>query len=178
MNKQVEPKSNKKLFIIIGVVFCVLSVILVVVMRTGEKKKSYNGPIIKDMDIEMTTSTSGSDSKLSGENLSKKQAKIYIYNNCDCESDILHSVLLDSNFSLDATGEVDIKKEDQWKCIKGENVTISDYEHSYKGTLNGEQTEDVMNHKEYNLDNPIRVGCNPGEDFKTEKLKFKWNVRE
>jgi hypothetical protein len=177
MNTQIKPKSNK-MFIIIGVVFCVLTVILVVVTQSGEKKKSYSGPILRDLEIEMATSTSGSDSKLIGENLSKKEAKLYIYNNCDCESDILHSVLLDSNFSLDATGEVDIKKEDQWKCVKGENVTIRDYEHSYKGSFNGEQTDGVVNFKEYNLDNPIKVGCNPGEDFKTEKLKFKWNVRE
>ena len=143
-------------------------------------KKKTAGPIIKDVEVVDVSNESSFESsvEVKGENLSKKEAKLYIYNNCDCESNILHSVLLDSNFSLDSTGEVDIKKEDQWKCIKGENVTIRDYEHSYKGTLNGDKTEGVMNLREYNLDNPIKVGCNPGEDFKTEKLKFKWNVRE
>src|SRR6056300_1492017 len=77
---------------------------------------------------------------------------------------------------------IDVSNESSFESsveVKGENVTISDYEHSYKGTLNGDKTEGVMNLMEYNLDNnPIKVGCGAGEDFKTEKLKFKWNVRE
>ena len=153
-------------------------------VENSHKKKTV-GPIIKDVEVIDVSNESSFESsvEVKGENVTKKAAKIGVYNNCDCESDSIYSVNLSSGANIDGFGgdffAYNSNPEDQWKCVKGENVTISDYEHSYKGTLNGDKTEGVMNLMEYNLDNnPIKVGCGAGEDFKTEKLKFKWNVRE
>jgi hypothetical protein len=138
-------------------------------------------PVIRDMEvIDMSSKSSfqASTEEVKGENVSKKSAKIGVYNNCDCESDEVQVVQMSSGADLKAVGEIEIDEKDQWKCVKGENVTLKDYAHAFTGVRNGESVNGNMNLDSYNIESPIKVGCEAGENFVTTKLKFKWNVRE
>lgn len=167
----------------IYVLWCISSILSI-------RKSTSNvpsSPIIKDMSVETITTTPSRESKTSvsktepeGENISKKPAKLSIYNNCDCASDEVHVLSLNPGIDLSASGEVSINEEDQWKCIKSENMRISDFDLAYSGKYKGKSTNhDGPLEKINNFDTEYKVGCLPDvTEFKTERLKFKWNVRE
>lgn len=145
--------------------------------KAAEKQQ----PIIRDMsvttrdttDITMGAVTDGSQA------VSTKSAKIGVYNNCDCESDEVRVVTMNAGSPMDAQGEIDIQADDKWKCVNGYNIEIFDYRHSYAGTKDGEYTEGSMNiGNPIPLSQPIKVGCEPGENFSTQSLNFKWKMRE
>lgn len=130
-------------------------------------------PIIKGMTV-----TTRDTIDITTDNKTKKEAKIGVYNNCDCESDEVHVTNLAVGQPLDVEGQVNIEAENKWKCVKGYNVKLIDYTHSFTGTKDGEQMDGSMTLSEYNMMNPIKVGCEPGEDFSTQSLNFKWKVVE
>lgn len=145
------------------------------------EKVEKRDPIIRDMvvttsdttDITMGAVTDGSQA------VSTKSAKIGVYNNCDCESDEVRVVTMNAGSPMDAQGEIDIQADDKWKCVNGYNIEIFDYRHSYAGTKDGEYTEGSMNiGNPIPLNEPIKVGCEPGENFSTQSLNFKWKMIE
>lgn len=111
-------------------------------------------------------------------NQTKKESKIGVYNNCDCESDEVHVTNIAAGQPLDLEGQVNIEAENKWKCVKGYNMKVVDYTHSFTGTNDGEQMDGSMTLAEYDMTNPIKVGCEPGEDFSTQSLNFKWKIIE
>jgi hypothetical protein len=59
-------------------------------------------------------------------------------------------------------------------------MRISDFDLAYSGKYKGKSTNhDGPLEKINNFDTEYKVGCLPDvTEFKTERLKFKWNVRE
>jgi len=78
------------------------------------------------------------------------------------------------------TGFISIDKDQQWKCIKHDNMDIRDVELAYSGKKNGSP----VSHSEKGTTtvddfNVYTVGCDPGDtEFRTEGLKFNWSVLE
>ncbi len=110
---------------------------------------------------------------------SKKEASVFVYNNCDCESDIIRGSTAAPNNSLELLGELSVYGDEQWKCIKSKNMSISNFEVAYSGISNGDP---VSYNGQLNMvdkfDN-YKIGCKPGDTkFRTEGLKFNFNVRE
>lgn len=147
-------------------------------------KKETSDPIIKDMivtnmDKSTVLSTNKEEGTVTPVSVTKKQMKVGVYKDCGC-TQALHETFLDVGAPVDATGQIDVDAEDQWKCIKASNAIISDYTHEYTGTKNGNPvSESTTNTDPARLDGrPIYVGCGIGEDYKTTKLKFKWKVAE
>jgi len=177
-------------FVIIGV--CCLCSCLSSMWTTAKgvsaignlSKKESPGPIVKDMivtnmDKSTVLSTNKEEGTVTPVNVSKKQMKVGVYKDCGC-TQTLHETLLDAGSPINASGQVDVNAEDQWKCITASNAIISDYTHEYIGTKNGIPVSDsIINTEPTQLDGrPIYVGCGTGEDYKTTKLKFKWKIAE
>jgi hypothetical protein len=145
-------------------------------------KKETAGPIIKDMvvtNMDTETILATAKDQVTSINLSEKPMSLGVYKDCGC-SEVVHETVVSAGSPLNANGEVEIKAEDQWKCVKASNAIITDLTYEYKGTKNGLPTSDGESKS-----GPLRVdgwtkkvGCEPGEDYETTKLKFKWKVAE
>ena len=145
-------------------------------------KKETVGPIIKDMvvtNMDTETVLATAKEQVTPVNLSKKRISLGVYKDCGC-SDPVHETVIDAGVPLDTNGEVEIKAEDQWKCVKASNAIITDLTYEFKGTKNGLPTSDGDSRS-----GPLRlygwtkkVGCEPGEDYETTELKFKWKISE
>ena len=112
--------------------------------------------------------------------VSTKQATISIYDNCDCTSNEIDNVRFSKGNILPFSGFISINEDQQWKCIKHDNMYIRDVELAYSGKKNGSP----VSHSEKGTTtlhdfNVYTVGCDPGDtEFRTEGLKFKWSVLE
>jgi hypothetical protein len=145
-------------------------------------KKGTAGPNIKDMvvtNMDTETMLATAKEQVTPVNLSKKRISLGVYKDCGC-SDPVHETVIDAGVPLDRNGEVEIKAEDQWKCVKASNAIINDLTYEFKGTKDGLPTS----HSE-SKSGPLRfdrwtqkVGCEPGEDYETTKLKLKWRIYE
>lgn len=113
--------------------------------------------------------------------VSTKHATISIYDNCDCTSNEIDNVRISKGNILPFSGFISIDKDQQWKCIKHDNMHIRDLEMAYSGkndlisvSHSGKGMTDTVNDSSV-----YTVGCDPGDrDFRTEGLKFEWSVRE
>jgi len=112
--------------------------------------------------------------------VSKNDATISIYDDCDCTSNEINGVRIPKGNILPAAGFISIDKDQQWKCIKRDNMYIREIELAYSGIKNGSP----VSHSEKDTttigDSPVyTVGCDPGDtEFRTDGLKFNWSVIE
>ena len=112
--------------------------------------------------------------------VSKNHATISIYDDCDCTSNEINNVHIPKGNILPFAGFISIDKDQQWKCIKRDNMYIRDIELAYSGIKNGSP----VSHSEKDTttigDSPVyTVGCDPGDtEFRTDGLKFNWSVIE
>ena len=145
-------------------------------------KKETAGPIIKDMvvtNMDTETVLATAKEQVTPVNLSEKPMSLGVYKDCGC-SDPVYENEVSVGSPLDTNGEVEIKAEDQWKCVKASNAIITDLTYEFKGTKNGLPTSDGESKSGPLRDNEWtqKVGCEPGEDYETTKLKFKWKISE
>lgn len=146
------------------------------------KKSETTGPIIRDMvvtNMDTETVLATAKEQVAPVNLSKKPMSLGVYKDCGC-TDLVHENVVSAGVPLDTTGEVDIKAEDQWKCVKASNAIITDLTYEYNGTKDGLPTSTgATTTGELRADDwTQKVGCEPGEDYETTKLKFKWKIAE
>ena len=110
---------------------------------------------------------------------SKKEASVHVYNDCDCESNIIRGTTVGAGASLDMIGEISAYGDDQWKCINSKNMNISNFEVAYSGVNFGGDASYEGQLNMLDEFNNYKIGCEPGDDrFRTDGLKFNWKIRE
>ena len=112
--------------------------------------------------------------------VSKNDATISIYDDCDCTSNEIDSVRISKGNILPFSGFISIDKDQQWKCIKHDNMYIREVELAYSGKKNGSPVSHSEKGTTTIVDFPVyTVGCDPGDtEFRTDGLKFNWSVIE
>ena len=112
--------------------------------------------------------------------VSKNHATISIYDDCDCTSNEIDNVRISKGNILPFSGFISIDKDQQWKCIKHDNMVIRDVELAYSGKKNGSPVSHSEKGTTTIRDSPVyTVGCDPGDtEFRTDGLKFNWSVLE
>lgn len=176
-----KNKSTLDLFIKILAFCCICSCISCVVNTSRFFGSLSDSKQTTWVDAEPTPT---SPSSSTGE-VTKKPAKLSVFNNCNCQSDEVSVTSFGAGISKDIEAHTVVQADDQWKCITGTNVLFTDYVHEYSGTTNGLSVNGAIVYNERDhpeeirkLTEPIKVGCSPGENFSTKKLDIKWKVLE
>lgn len=175
-----KNKSTFDLIIKILALCCICSCMSCVV-NTSRFLGSFSNTKAIGIDTEPTQSSPSS----AGGEVTKKPAKLSVFNNCDCQSDEVSVTTFGAGISKDIEAHTVVQADDQWKCITGTNVLFTDYVHEYSGTTNGLPVNGavVYNERDHSkeirkLTEPIKVGCSPGQNYRTNKLDIKWKVLE
>ena len=155
--------------VIIGIVVLVV-VLIILYMTMGGDSEQIDAPIIEDDAKQPVVDTN---------RVSTKDASIGIYSDCDCEDAITSSVIESgTDINVSGKGEMRVSGDQQWRCVKGTNIKLTDYVHEFSEVIAGEEVNETLDMPEHDREPiEIKVGCGVGDNVKTENIEFKWEVR-
>lgn len=159
----------------VGVIIAVVLLIVVLIflyMTMGNSEK-VDAPVVVE---EQQESKKVTDTN----RVSTKDALIGIYKDCDC-TDAITSSLIESGTEINVSGkgEMQVSGDQQWRCVKGTNIKLTDYVHEFSGVVAGEEVDTTLDMPEHDREPiEIKVGCGAGDNVKTENIEFKWEVRD
>jgi hypothetical protein len=155
--------------VIIGIV--VLVVVLIILYMTMSNSEKVDAPVI----AEQQESKDVADTN----RVSTKDASIGIYKDCDCEDAITSSVIESgTDINVSGKGEMRVSGDQQWRCVKGTNIKLTDYVHEFSEVIAGEKVDTTLDTPEHDREPiEIKVGCEAGDNVTTGNIEFKWEVR-
>lgn len=155
--------------IIIGVVLLIV-ILIIIYMTMGKSEK---------IEAEAEEKKEEEQEKVDENRVSTRDASIGIYKDCDCEDAITSSVIESgTDINVSGKGEMQVIGDEQWRCVKGTNIKLTDYVHEFSGVIAGEEVDTTLEIPEHDREPiEIKVGCGTGDDVTTEKIEFKWEVR-
>jgi hypothetical protein len=158
----------------VGVIIAVvlLVVVLIILYMTMSNSEKVDAPVV---DEEQQESKKVADTN----RVSTKDASIGIYEDCDCEDAITSSVIESgTDINVSGKGEMQVSGDQQWRCVKGTNIKLTDYVHEFSGVVAGEEVDETLDMPEHDREPiEIKVGCGVGDNVNTENIEFKWEVR-
>ena len=155
--------------VIIGIVVLVV-VLIILYMTMGGDSEQIDAPIIEDDAKQPVVDTN---------RVSTKDASIGIYSDCDCEDAITSSVIESgTDINVSGKGEMRVSGDQQWRCVKGTNIKLTDYVHEFSEVIAGEEVSETLDTPEHDREPiEIKVGCEAGDNVTTGNIEFKWEVR-